>query len=240
MTPDPGPEKRILYGRRRGHKLRPGRQELVDQLLPHLAIAPPDADGLDPAELFAAMELGEAVPLWLEIGFGGGEHLAAQAEAHRDTAFIGCEPFVNGIASLLSLIEKANLGNVRIWADDARGLIEHLPDASVDRAFLLYPDPWPKARHAKRRFVASGNLDQLARVLKDGAQLRIASDHPVYQRWTLCRMQGRDDFAWSAERADDWRQRPDDWPETRYEQKAVREGRTPMYLEFTRRPRVVG
>ncbi len=240
MTADPGRDKRILYGRRRGHKLRPGRQELVDQLLPHLAIALPETGRLDPGELFAAMPLGDEAPLWLEIGFGGGEHLAAQAEAHPDIALIGCEPFINGIASLLSLIEKANLGNVRIWDDDARSLIEHLPDASVDRAFLLYPDPWPKARHAKRRFVATGSLDQLARVLKDGAELRIASDHPVYQRWTLCRMHGRADFAWSAERADDWRRRPDDGPATRYEQKAVREGRTPMYLNFTRRARAAG
>lgn len=234
-------EKRILYGRRRGHKLRPGRQALVDHLLPHLLLDLEADGGLDLTAAFAAMLGGGAAVdqgnVWLEIGFGGGEHLAAQAEANPEVAFIGCEPFINGIASLLSEVERRGLKNVRLWDDDAREILSRLPDASLSRIFLLFPDPWPKARHAKRRFVSPANLEQVARVLGDGAEFRLASDHPVYQSWALRQLCRRRDFRWTAECREDWLKRPGDWPATRYEQKALKEGRTPHYFRFVRKSR---
>ena len=242
MSDGAKPHKRIVYGRRRGHKLRDGRQALVDQLLPHLSIELPAAgDGaspyLDLSELFAAMPKAEDAELWLEIGFGGGEHLAARAGAHADVAMIGCEPFINGVASLLRYIERDGLQNIRIWQDDARDLIAALPEASVSRTFLLYPDPWPKPRHAKRRFVSAENLDQLARVLRDEADLLIATDHPAYVRGALSQMLRRRDFVWTASSASDWKTPPRDWPGTRYEAKAIRQGRQATYLNFVRRTR---
>ena len=230
--------KNILYGRRSSHKLRDGRQVLVDQLLPDLLVEPP-APGtfLEKSEMFAAMPNGGDADLWLEIGFGGGEHLAAQAAAHEDVAIIGCEPFVNGVASLLRYIERDGLQNVRIWHDDARDIIVGLGEASVDKVFLLYPDPWPKPRHAKRRFVAPENLDQLARILRDKAEFLLATDHPVYCRWALAQLQRHLDFEWTATGPGDWKTPPADWPGTRYEAKASREGRSPTYLRFERKPR---
>jgi tRNA (guanine-N7-)-methyltransferase len=238
--------KRILYGRRGGHKLRAARQQLVDQLLPHISVELPQggpndgaSDGafLDLPELFAGMPEGQAAELWLEIGFGAGEYLAAQAQGHPDVAMIGCEPFLNGIASLLRYIERDGLQNIRIWPDDARDLIAALPEASVARSFLLYPDPWPKPRHAKRRFVTAENLDQVARVLIDGGEFLVATDHPVYCRWTLANTLRHDDFEWPASAASDWNKPPVDWPGTRYEAKAIRQGRMPTYLRFVRKPR---
>ena len=221
-------KKRILYGRRRGHKLRPGQQQLFDTLLPHLRI-----DLNDPVESVD----NEDTELWLEIGFGGGEHLAAQAEARPDIAMIGCEPFENGVASLLGHIEDRGLKNIRIHDDDARQLVEVLPEASVSRAFLLFPDPWPKSRHARRRFVSPENLSDLARVLKDGAEFRVATDHVGYCRWALSQLLKHPDFDWQAEQPVDWQQRPTDWPPTRYEQKAIDQGRKPVYFRFRRKSR---
>ncbi len=174
--------------------------------------------------------------MWLEIGFGGGEHLAWQAEQNRDTGFIGCEPFLNGTAKLLSAIEDLRLANVRIHDGDARLLLESLADSSVDRVFLLYPDPWPKTRHHKRRFVNKWALDELHRIMTPGAELRVASDIADYVRWTLREVRRHGGFTWCAETPDDWRRRPDDWPQTRYEQKALAAGRTPSYLRFVRSP----
>ncbi len=199
--------------------------------LPRLRIECGREQSLDPCTLFDFLPR----ETWLEIGFGGGEHLAAQARANPQTGFIGCEPFINGVAKLLAAIEDEGLGNIRIYDDDARDVLETLADASISRVFLLFPDPWHKKRHNKRRFVSPENLEQLARIMQPGAVLRIASDIPDYIRWSLHHIRNHPDFDWLAECATDWRIRPDDWPPTRYEAKAVREGRTPCYLSFTRK-----
>ena len=170
----------------------------------------------------------------LEIGFGGGEHLIAQAEAHPGTGFIGCEPFANGMAKALTAIEARSLANVRLHFGDAADLIDWLPAAALARLDLIYPDPWPKRRHWKRRFVQDSRIAGLARILKPGGEFRFATDIADYAAWTLARLVRSPHFSWTAERADDWR-RP--WPgytRTRYETKALREGRTPCYLVFRR------
>ncbi len=176
-------------------------------------------------------------PLWLEIGFGAGEHLAAQAAARPDVTILGCETFVNGIAGLLTQVEARGLGNVRIFPDDANLLLPRLAPASVARAFLPFLDPWPKTRHHKRRFVQPATLDQLARVLADDAELRFASDHPGYVAWTLALAQPHPAFAWTASGPEDWRRRPADAVMTRYEAKALDRGARCYYLSFRRRPR---
>src|SRR5689334_17843836 len=176
-----GAERLIhTYGRRRGRRLRDSQRTLLEMLLPALAIGD-DAAELDPRGLFAP----GTKEVWLEIGFGGGEHLAAQAAAHPDTGFIGCEVFENGIAKLLVEIERQRLANVRIFPDDARLLLAALPAQSLDRAFILFPDPWPKARHQKRRLVSTETLDRLAVLMRDGAELRLATDDADYLRWML-------------------------------------------------------
>ena len=193
-----------------------------------------DPPRIDPATLFP-----KARDLWLEIGFGGGEHLAAMAAQNPEIGFIGCEHYVDGVAKLLSALDREGLENVRIHAHDARDAIDALPDASLGRVFLLYPDPWPKRRHWKRRFVNADALDALSRVMKPGAELRIASDIPDYIRHCLAvlhrrRLAGRRDFKWTAERPDDWRLPWPGWPGTKYERKALEAGRTPCYLTFER------
>lgn len=175
--------------------------------------------------------------VWLEIGFGGGEHLVAQAQAHPTIGFIGCEPFLNGVAKVLSEINDNGLHNIRLCDDDARPLLDRLPEASVDRAFVLFSDPWPKKRHHKRRFFVKENLDRLARVLKDGAELRIASDHMEFLGWSLERLLAHTGLQWAARSADDWRFPPKDWVRTRYEEKALDRGERPAYLIFNRCPR---
>lgn len=172
--------------------------------------------------------------IWLEIGFGGGEHLIAQASAHRDVGFLGAEPFINGLAKALAAIERERLENVRLRAGDAAALIAALPDAVLSRLFVLYPDPWPKRRHNKRRFIAEATVREFARVLKRGGQARFATDIDDYSGWTLRRFLANSDFAWPAQRADDWRRPWPDWRETRYEAKAKRDGRRPVYLTFIR------
>jgi tRNA (guanine-N7-)-methyltransferase len=201
-----------LYGRAKGHKLRAGQQALVDEMLPRLAV--PDGP-LTPQTLF-----GDDRPLALEIGFGGGEHLAWQAGAAPGTGFIGCEPFLNGVVSALGHIRDDNLANVRLHRGDARDVLTRLPDASLDTLYLLHPDPWPKARHAKRRMMNPGPLDLIAAKLKPGGTFRFGTDHPVYVRWAMMQMQRRIDFAWECESATEFLTRPADWPETRYERKA--------------------
>jgi tRNA (guanine-N7-)-methyltransferase len=223
-----------LYGRRQGRKLRVRKAGLMETLLPVIRFELPAAgQPFDPAALFARPPGG----VWLEVGFGGGEHLAAQAQAHPDIGFIGCEPFINGVAGLLSLIERGRLDNVRILPDDARPLLARLPTASIGRAFVLFADPWPKARHRDRRFIGPANLPDLSRILADGAELRLASDDPGLQTWMLEHMTRHADFDWLVEGPDDWRVRPDDWPPTRYEQKALAAGRTPVFLRFRRKSR---
>jgi tRNA (guanine-N7-)-methyltransferase len=214
--------------------LRPGRRRLLEELLPQLAIDPA-AGSVDPAGLFDK----PTDDIWLEVGFGGGEHLAAQARAHPEIGLIGCEPFINGVAKALSLIDAEKLTNVRIVADDARPLIDVLPDGSIGRLFLLFPDPWPKKRHHARRFVSPESLDVLARILRDGAELRMASDDMEYIRWMLFHTLSHGAFEWLARGSDDWRRRPDDWPATRYEEKAVKTDATCVFLRFRRRPREV-
>ncbi len=222
------------YGRRHGHKLRPRRRALIETLLPKLAITCPDGGArLDAAALFDPPRK----DLWLEIGFGAGEHLAAQAQAHPDVGFIGCEPFVNGVASLLSLIEDQGLGNIRIYSDDVRLLFGHLPEACFGRVFILFPDPWPKKRHHKRRLILPPTLDSLALLMKDGGTLQFASDHMEYVRWTLDHFCRHPAFQWTARTAADWRRPRPGAAATRYEKKAVSRGLKPAYLTFRRRSR---
>jgi len=175
--------------------------------------------------------------IWLEIGFGGGEHLAWQAKNNPRTGIIGCEPFINGVVKLLGHIRDDDLHNVRLYRDDARQLVDRLPAASIDRAFILFPDPWPKTRHKKRRIVSTPVIDRLADALRDGAELRIATDDPGYLEWILWHMQKQQAFSWQARVPGDWRVRPDDWPATRYEQKAGRAGRSSAFLTYIRRDR---
>jgi tRNA (guanine-N7-)-methyltransferase len=233
MKPDrtPIPEDRRFYGRRKGRPLRKGQRHLIETLLPRLAIERPAAGKLDPTPLFAH----KPRTIWLEIGFGGGEHLAEQARANPDVGLVGCEVFLNGIATLLARVAASGLDNIRIYPEDARDLLDALPDDSLDRVFLLFPDPWPKRRHADRRFISRTTLDLLARLMKPGAELRIASDDPTYLGWALAHLTRHPDFAWTARGPADWRARSADWPGTRYESKALREGRSPVFLRFTRR-----
>ena len=171
----------------------------------------------------------------LEIGFGGGEHLIAQAIANPRSGFIGCEAFVNGMAKALAAIAAHRLTNVRLHFGDATALIDWLPAASIARVDMLYPDPWPKRRHWKRRFIQDASIAALARILRPGGEFRFATDIPDYAAWTLARMLRSPDFTWTAERADDWRRPWPDFAGTRYEAKAIRAGRTPCYLTFRRR-----
>jgi tRNA (guanine-N7-)-methyltransferase len=218
-----------VFGRRKGRALRKRQTALIENLLPRLRL-----DLASPVADVAALFVPPVREVWLEIGFGGGEHLAWQAARHRDVGFIGCEPFINGVAGLLAEIERQDLVNVRIHDGDAGEVLDWLPDAAIGRAFLLHPDPWPKKRHWKRRFVTAENLGRLARVMALGGELRIASDWPDYVDWMVRRLTAHPAFAWTARCAEDWRTRPADWPETRYEAKAVRQGRRPVFLRFRR------
>lgn len=227
--------RRLLYGRRQGHRLRAAQQEALG-LLPRLGVLPEGgAAPLPPGTLDPKILFPDARAVWLEIGFGGGEHLLAQAEAHPDIGMIGCEPFVNGVAKLLRQIEQRRLGNVRVHAGDARDVLDALAERALGRVFVLFPDPWPKARHHKRRIIAAPVLDQLARVMAEGAELRIATDIAEYARWTLLHVLNHGAFAWPVQSPRDWRERPADWPPTRYEEKALQAGRRPVYLRFVRR-----
>jgi tRNA (guanine-N7-)-methyltransferase len=225
---DRPPGEPRFYGRRKGHELKPGRQRLYEEALPLLRL--PDAIPADLRALFA-----EPVDdVWLEIGFGSGEHLAHQARTHGEIGFIGCEPFVNGVAALLAVIAADGTSNIRIFDEDARLLLPRLPDASIGRVFLMFPDPWPKTRHHKRRFIQPDTLDGLARVMRPGGELRFASDDPGYVRWTLAHALGHPAFGWTAQGPADWRTR---WPDaiaTRYEAKGLA-GESPSYLTFRRR-----
>ncbi|HIJ62797.1 MAG TPA: tRNA (guanosine(46)-N7)-methyltransferase TrmB [Rhodospirillaceae bacterium] len=218
-----------FFGRRRGKRLRVAGRDRFARILPALAIAPPPPGSrIDPASLFPRRP-GE---VWLEIGFGGGEHLAWQAARHPEIGIIGCEVFVNGIASLLGHVEAQGLDNVRVFPEDARLLMPALPDGGIGRAFVLFPDPWPKKRHIERRFVGPDNLDQLARLLAPGAELRIATDDPTYQKWAREQMARHPDFQ---DLTGEATAKPDDWPATRYEEKALAAGRQPHYLVYRRR-----
>lgn len=239
---DGGPDRedgapwRNFYGRRHGKKMRPGQVMHLETTLNDISVPDtgweenPERKKISLTELF-----GDDAPVWLEIGFGGGEHMIGVAEAEPDVRIIGCEPYINGVATLLSSFVKAGVENVRVHPGDARHLMDVLPDASIARAYLLYPDPWPKNRHHKRRFMSARNLDALAKVLKPGAELRVATDIGDYVRHSLAAVFDHPDFDWTAEGPDDWKQPWDGWVRTRYEAKAIREGRTPTYLRFRRR-----
>lgn len=258
-------QRGALYGRRKGPKLSAHQAGLFANLLPRLTLNP--REGIDPKNYFDA----PIEDVWLEIGFGAGEHLLWQAEHHANIGVIGAEPYQAGVAKLLSKLDSLSHGiggegwgggasqsekycqvesphlpgalpqwgrgnyisRIRVHEGDARDVIEALPDASLGRVFLLFPDPWPKTRHHKRRFIQTEMLDQLTRVMKSGAEFRFASDDPGYVEWTLERILLHPEFAWVATRNEDWRNRPSDWPPTRYEQKALHG--IPVFLRFRRR-----
>ena len=217
-----------LYGRSSGHKLRKGQAELVETLLPQIEVP---AEG----EVTAERLFGDARPLHFEIGFGSGEHLAYRADLLPDHGFIGCEPFVNGVATMLGHVRDAHLANVRLHMGDALEVLRRVPDGALSFLYLLHPDPWPKARHAKRRMVNDGPVDLFAAKLKPGGELRVATDHPVYlDHLLMVMLRHRHQFDWLAEKPSDWLGYPGGWPDTRYAAKARREGRTPHQFRYRR------
>jgi len=237
MTPDrkDGAPWRNFYGRRKGKGLRPSQEQYLDQDLEALSpgavdwVQNPERKPLDLNSIFPS-----ASEHWLEIGFGGGEHLVHQAALNPSVGIIGCEPYINGVAMLLGKVRQAQVSNLRIHPGDARDLFDVIPDGALSRVFLLYPDPWPKKRHHRRRFVTPEHLEPLARKMRSGAILRVATDIEDYVRQALEEIAFKGDFVWLAEGPEDWRAPWDDWLSTRYEQKALREGRTPHYLTFQR------
>ncbi|MCI5039315.1 MULTISPECIES: tRNA (guanosine(46)-N7)-methyltransferase TrmB [Donghicola] len=225
---------RNFYGRFKGKTLRPNQKEFLEEDLEPLSPGPvgwdvnPDREKLDVEAMF------DGRPLWLEIGFGGGEHLVHMAKTYPDMGIIGCEPFINGVAMLLGKIREAGVTNLKVHPGDARDLFDVLPDGCVQKAFLNYPDPWPKKRHHRRRFVTQEHLQPLAQVMAQGSEFRVATDIPDYVRQTMQEVP-QAGFEWLAEGPSDWREPWGDWISTRYEQKALREGRTPHYMTFRRR-----
>lgn len=218
-----------LYGRAKGKKLRQGQAELVETLLPQIAVP---AEGPITAERLFGFDR----PLHFEIGFGGGEHLAYRADLLPDHGFIGCEPFLNGVAIALGHVRDAHLGNVRIHMGDALEVLARVPDGALSFIYLLHPDPWPKARHAKRRMMNDGPVNLFAAKLRPGGELRFGTDHPIYLRHALMVMRRhKDSFEWLAERAADFQNRPGGWPETRYEAKARADGHEVWYFRYRRR-----
>jgi tRNA (guanine-N7-)-methyltransferase len=223
MTEDVLPLRRRLYGRSKGKALRQHQSELMAELLPRLAL-----------DLASPLPLRPDRETRLEIGFGGGEHLIEAAAREPDADFFGCEPFVNGMAKLLARIEERGLANIRLYQGDAAEVLDRLPDASLSRVYIFYPDPWPKRRHRKRRFISPENLERLARVMRPGAELRFATDIDDYAAWTLARLRACDAFRWRAETAQDWLEPWEGWTRTKYEAKAMAAGRRPVYLTFIR------
>lgn len=232
-----------FFGRRQGRKIRKAKTSLLERFLPQVELKKDTP--ISPLNLFGV----PVKSVCLEIGFGNGEHIAGQALANHDTGFIGAEVFKNGVANLLTLItgikqadevpEEIKLlsdrvDNIRIYADDIRLLFAQIPDGTLDKVFLLFPDPWPKKRHAERRFVNPDNLKEIARILKPGGIFRVATDHPVYKTWVLRQMHKNKDFIWTATCGKDWKNPPADWVETKYQRKAIREGRRPVFFDYRR------
>lgn len=224
MTEEATPLRRRLYGRSKGKALRQHQTELMTELLPKLAL-----------DLSKPLPLRPGRETRFEIGFGGGEHLIAAAATAPEADFFGCEPFVNGMAKLLARIEARGLTNIRLYQGDAAEALDRLPDASLSRVYIFYPDPWPKRRHRKRRFISPENLARLARVMRPGAELRFATDIDDYAAWTLARLRACDAFRWQARTAEDWRAPWEGWTQTKYEAKAMAAGRRPVYLTFIRK-----
>lgn len=225
-----GPHRKRLFGRRQGHKLSPRRQQQLDTHLPRLRLDPAGLKDGPLTALFAA----PVSDVRLEIGFGGGEHLVHQAAQNPKAGFIGCEPFINGVSSLVDQVVAAGLRNVRLYDDDARDILDGLPEASLGTIYLLFPDPWPKKRHNKRRFVSADNIARIARVLRPGGAFIFASDIPDYVTWTLQHMRRAPGFVWTAESPGDWQAHPEGAPATRYEVKTRAAGRTPVWLIYRR------
>jgi tRNA (guanine-N7-)-methyltransferase len=220
----------LFFGRRRGRALRPGQKVLIRDFLPQFALTIPVSGQLDSRGVFGAQDRS----IWLEIGFGGGEHLVIQAEHHPEISFIGCEVFENGIAKVLAHIKRQRIENIRLFTDDARLLIAALPPVSIERVFVLFPDPWPKRRHEGRRLISCETLDALAGVMTDGGELRLATDDRDLLSWMLERITDHPAFKWLARCPRDWCERPADWPPTRYEEKAGAAGRLAIFLRFRR------
>ena len=216
-----------FYGRRKGRPLRNMPKRLLKELLPAYVV--PNKT-LDPAKLFTH----NPRKLYLEIGFGGGEHLAMIAKNHPENAYIGAEPFLNGVSSFLKYCQNEALKNVRIWPDDIRLQLSSWPNECLDGIFIMFPDPWPKIRHSSRRIINKDNLAAFARLIKVGGSLRMASDHASAKNWILSGMLENPYFDWTAESPDDWNVQPHDWPETRYMRKALKEGRRPAWFDFKR------
>lgn len=225
-------EKIRFYGRRKGRPLSQNMQRLLDEVLPD-NLLPEDMDESWLSKRRTRQDKDSA--LILEIGFGGGEHLASLAAGQRADLFIGAEPFINGVVSLLRHIEEQKLNNICIWPDDVRLILDKLPARSLSAVYVMFPDPWPKARHAGRRILNQEMLYRLADLLQPKGQLRMASDHPVAKSWLLAEAMRHPDFEWCARSAADWRERPSGWPQTRYMRKGVTEGRLPSWFEFQRR-----
>ncbi len=230
MTEIPQRNRRLLYGRRKGPKLSTHQQNLRDTLLPTLQLQ--IEQGREPRSYFT----GDITDIWLEVGYGSGEHLLWQARANPTVGIIGAEPYISGTAKLLSKLEQEPVPNIRLYEDDARDIIEALPAHSVGRFFILFPDPWHKTRHHKRRFIQSEMLDSLARILKPGAELRFASDDAGYLAYALERLMAHPAFAWTATGLSDWKTRPSDWPATRYEAKELHGA--PAFLRFVRTDKI--
>jgi tRNA (guanine-N7-)-methyltransferase len=232
MMTDGEGESRLLrsYGRRKGKRLSPRKERLLAELLPVLR---PDLARPAPKDLRDLFSV-PVDDVGLEIGFGSGEYLLWQAERNPGIGFIGCEPFINGAASLLGEIETRGLQNIRVHDGDARDVLAWLPAGSIARVFILFPDPWPKKRQAKRRLVSPELAAALARVMTPGGELRFASDDQDYAGQALLAVNAGGAFEWLAGKAADWRERPADWPETRYERKALSDGRKPVYLRWRR------
>lgn len=226
-NPPPAQPIEIFYGRRKGKKLRLNRSRLVETLLPSVQLELADA-----AALVSGLGAAGYKDLWFEVGFGTGEHLAWQAKTFPDVLMVGCEPFINGVSKLLEFIEADDLKNIRIYPNDARKLMDVLPDSCLGRVFVLFNDPWPKKRHWERRFISPVNLDRLARLMKPGAELRLATDDKSLLDWMLLHTRAHPAFGWRVESCHDWQTRPADWPPTRYEQKAIRG--EPYFLTFIR------
>ena len=233
-----------FYGRRQGRKIRKAKTGLLEAFLPQIQIT---SNTVFKKESLFGCPVNK---VYLEIGFGNGEHLAGQALKNPDVGFIGAEVFKNGVANLLTLItgikekkdlpenniklEKNRVDNIRIFSDDVRILFSQIPDSFIDKVFVLFPDPWPKKRHENRRFINPENLKEIARILKKGGILRVATDHKIYKSWTLHQLHDCPFFAWTATCGKDWKNPPSDWVETKYQRKALKEGRRPVFLDFVR------